>query len=270
MMAKMAKLSKAQELAVAWFVRNRHLGLIAQPYGRPNTLAVLERDGYITHETQGARSGWRATYKAVEWITVRDAAAAPVVEETVTEGVRDEEASLLARIEARQADFSHDGDGLFAYDHDYSALVSLWNAGRIVPGSRTSGGGGKLGWYSVRMIDADHAEALAMDAYRTAGAYCPVTVAAPGTSCGWVAYGETGRRLTCQGGKPAVHVLTKSLPVAKAGTALCGFHSPFDTTPEERALVAVMEETASPTVCDETVTPSTRWRAPHGKRKGRR
>lgn len=65
----------------------------------------------------------------------------------------------------------------------------------------------------------------------------PVTTAQPGTPCGWTAYGETGTKLTCKGGKDAVHILTKTLPVAQAGTALCAFHSPWDPTEEERAVV---------------------------------
>lgn len=55
--------------------------------------------------------------------------------------------------------------------------------------------------------------------------------AAPrGTLCEWAA-GST-RYSGCRGnnGKPslAVHILLKGLPVAPAGTALCGYHSPFD------------------------------------------
>lgn len=65
----------------------------------------------------------------------------------------------------------------------------------------------------------------------------PVITATPGTPCGWTTYGETGTKLTCQGDRPAVHVLTETLPVAKAGTALCGYHSPFDPTDAERAMV---------------------------------
>ena len=42
--------------------------------------------------------------------------------------------------------------------------------------------------------------------------------AAPGTPCG----------VRCYGTDPAIHVLTESLPVAPAGTALCAYHSPFD------------------------------------------
>lgn len=39
------------------------------------------------------------------------------------------------------------------------------------------------------------------------------------TACGF-----TG----CASGKPAVHVLRENLPIAPAGTPLCGFHSPYD------------------------------------------
>lgn len=57
-----------------------------------------------------------------------------------------------------------------------------------------------------------------------------IKAAPKGTLCGWT-YGK-GRYSTCMGdhGKPslAVHILLKSLPVAPAGTALCGYHSPFD------------------------------------------
>lgn len=65
----------------------------------------------------------------------------------------------------------------------------------------------------------------------------PVTVAPKGTPCGWTAYGETGTRLTCQGGRDAIHILTVTLPVAVAGTALCGYHSPWDPTDAEREAV---------------------------------
>lgn len=64
-----------------------------------------------------------------------------------------------------------------------------------------------------------------------------VTVAPVGTPCGWTAYGETGTRLTCKGGRNAVHILTATLPVAAKGTALCGFHSPYDVTKAEREAV---------------------------------
>jgi hypothetical protein len=68
-----------------------------------------------------------------------------------------------------------------------------------------------------------------------------VTVAPKGTPCGWRAYGETGTRLTCQGSKDAVHILTVTLPVATKGTALCAFHSPWDVTEVDRAEVAEVE-----------------------------
>lgn len=44
------------------------------------------------------------------------------------------------------------------------------------------------------------------------------TVAPTGTPCG----------VLCFHKRPAVHVLTESLPVAPAGTPLCAYHSPFD------------------------------------------
>lgn len=70
--------------------------------------------------------------------------------------------ALLAEIEAWQAAHRY-GDGLFLPEHhSLTTLGELWDAGRVVPGSGTSGPGGRLGWYSVRMIDADHAEALIM------------------------------------------------------------------------------------------------------------
>lgn len=64
----------------------------------------------------------------------------------------------------------------------------------------------------------------------------PVVVAAPGTPCGWTA--NSGREV-CGSGKPAVHVLTATLPVAAEGTALCGFHSPYDPTDAEREACGV-------------------------------
>lgn len=94
-----------------------------------------------------------------------------------------------------------------------------------------------------------------------------VTVAALGTPCGWWTYSsETGHKHTCGSGKPAVHVLTETLPVAKAGTALCGLHSPYDVTEADRAaLTRSAEDSTEPlmagttTLCgtfaiDETVT----------------
>lgn len=75
-----------------------------------------------------------------------------------------------------------------------------------------------------------------MNANQQVNEFRPVTVAAPGTPCGWTYRdSETGKTLTCEGGKDAVHVLTQALPVAQAGTALCGYHSPFDVTDAERA-----------------------------------
>lgn len=70
-----------------------------------------------------------------------------------------------------------------------------------------------------------------------------VTVAPVGMLCGWGKYGETGALLMCgsDNGKPgvAVHVLTRSLPVAVEGTALCALHSPYDVTPEDREAIRV-------------------------------
>lgn len=72
----------------------------------------------------------------------------------------------------------------------------------------------------------------------------PVTVATPGTPCGWQHVDEeTDTIHTCESGKPAVHVLTQTLPVAEAGTALCGFHSPFDVTQAERDTMATVPAT---------------------------
>lgn len=57
----------------------------------------------------------------------------------------------------------------------------------------------------------------------------PGHVPAPaGTLCGFNYYGRT-----CAGGPdhtpaPAVHTLTDTLPVARAGTSLCAYHSPYD------------------------------------------
>lgn len=62
-----------------------------------------------------------------------------------------------------------------------------------------------------------------------------VVPAPANTPCGWWMYGETGHKHTCGSGRLAVHVLTETLPVAKAGTALCGFHSPYDVTEADRA-----------------------------------
>lgn len=70
--------------------------------------------------------------------------------------------ALLAEIEEWQA--ANRGNGLFLPEHhDIETLTDLWYAGHIIPGSRTSAPGKRLGWYSVRMIEADHAEALGMN-----------------------------------------------------------------------------------------------------------
>lgn len=61
-----------------------------------------------------------------------------------------------------------------------------------------------------------------------------VVNATPGTLCGFFhSYGPNSRSgYGCMGGKSgpaeAVHVLTTSLPIAPAGTPLCGYHSPYD------------------------------------------
>lgn len=65
-----------------------------------------------------------------------------------------------------------------------------------------------------------------------------VTPAPGGTPCGWRGFDKLGYRLTCQGGRDAVHILTRTLPVAVEGTALCGFHSPCDVTDDDRAFTA--------------------------------
>lgn len=62
-----------------------------------------------------------------------------------------------------------------------------------------------------------------------------VVPAPANTPCGWWTYTEAGRMDTCQGGRDAVHVLTATLPIASEGTALCGFHSPYDVTEADRA-----------------------------------
>jgi len=73
-------------------------------------------------------------------------------------------AALLAEIEEWQRESHADGDGLMLPDrYSLATLQALWDAGLVVPGGKTTGNGGKLGWYSVRMIDAAHEEALAMD-----------------------------------------------------------------------------------------------------------
>jgi hypothetical protein len=67
------------------------------------------------------------------------------------------------------------------------------------------------------------------------------------TLCAWT--NGKGRYSTCKGdhGKPspAIHILLKSLPVGSAGTALCGYHSPFDVLPEERDQYGVGMQVAS-------------------------
>ncbi len=66
-----------------------------------------------------------------------------------------------------------------------------------------------------------------------------VVPAPANTPCGWWMYStETGHKHTCGSDRLAVHVLTATLPVAAEGTALCGFHSPYDVTEADRAATA--------------------------------
>lgn len=60
-----------------------------------------------------------------------------------------------------------------------------------------------------------------------------VVNATPGTLCGFSYYGRgckggMSKIDTGHGPADAVHVLTMDLPAGKAGTPLCGFHSPYD------------------------------------------
>lgn len=55
-----------------------------------------------------------------------------------------------------------------------------------------------------------------------------VRPAAPGTLCGFDYYGRKCARGAENGPDVAVHVLTQSIPLAPAGTALCAYHSPYD------------------------------------------
>lgn len=66
----------------------------------------------------------------------------------------------------------------------------------------------------------------------------PYTIAPANTPCGWQNRGSfSGISYNCGSGRDAVHILTKSLPVAPEGTALCAYHSPFDVIPGETAPV---------------------------------
>lgn len=58
----------------------------------------------------------------------------------------------------------------------------------------------------------------------------PVVVAPLNTPCGHYS--------GCQGPDRdnAIHVMVESFPAGRAGTALCGYHSPFDVTPEDRGI----------------------------------
>lgn len=95
-----------------------------------------------------------------------DMSAEAVARRERAEKLRDAAMALLAEIEAWQKANPY-CDGLFLPRGHDKAYHYLWEAGLIVPGSRTSGPGAKLGWYSVRLIDADHAEALATCPRRT-------------------------------------------------------------------------------------------------------
>lgn len=69
--------------------------------------------------------------------------------------------ALLAEIEAWQAENPY-CDGLFVpKGYHLETIFKLLDDGLVVSGVKTSGTGNKIGWYSVRMIDAAHAEALA-------------------------------------------------------------------------------------------------------------
>lgn len=52
----------------------------------------------------------------------------------------------------------------------------------------------------------------------------PVKIAPANTLCGF---------RNCGSGKNAIHILTEGLPIAPQGTALCGYHSPYDVTPAD-------------------------------------
>lgn len=112
-----------------------------------------------------------------------------------------------------------------------------------------------------------------------------VVAAEPGTPCGWLSPSGT----PCGSGKTAVHVLTHTLPVASAGTALCAPHSPWDPTDDEQRyaqpgpLPADERTQTVPSAPTGTGWPGgmvsgradyakepRRFRAAHGKRKGPR
>lgn len=78
--------------------------------------------------------------------------------------------ALLAEIEAWQAANPY-ADGLFIpKGYHLETIFKLADDGLIVSGAKTSGQGNKIGWYSVRMINASHAKALKMNAtYRVYG-----------------------------------------------------------------------------------------------------
>lgn len=70
------------------------------------------------------------------------------------------------------------------------------------------------------------------------------TIAPENTPCGF-------RR--CGTDKNAVHVLTTNLPVAKAGTALCSYHSPYDVEKDTHNRQIVSKATVPGTPVEITV-----------------
>jgi hypothetical protein len=59
--------------------------------------------------------------------------------------------------------------------------------------------------------------------------------------CEWThSYGPNSPSVGCGSGAYAVHRMLQSYPVAAAGTALCGHHSPFNVTDEQRAFLTAM------------------------------
>lgn len=118
-------------------------------------------DGYLVN-LRGAE-----LRSAARWLGI------PVTSRTKVGWIRNEihkhyqQEAMLAEIEAWQAENPYCSGMMFAdRAHNFEALMQLWYAGRIVSGSRTSGPGNKFGWYSVRMINENHAAALEMDAAR--------------------------------------------------------------------------------------------------------
>jgi hypothetical protein len=129
-------------------------------YGAAVARMIVREGGYTVREAsdmateyqamidQGERFGSNVDYVAWEIMSAHSKA----------------KAALLAEIEEWQRESHADGDGLMLPDrYSPATLQALWDAGLVVPGGKTTGNGGKLGWYSVRMINADHEEALVMD-----------------------------------------------------------------------------------------------------------